>query len=79
MKQDSNFFDDLRTTLRYYRQPPRIKKLIELYEEMSPEQQAHAGRIGAQLWSRVDTLSPMGAFELTMAILSWAERNEEIL
>lgn len=76
MKQDSNFFDDLRTTLRYYRQPPRIKKLIELYEEMSPEQQAHAGRIGAQLWASTELL-PAGAFELTMKILLWAEKAEE--
>ena len=72
MKQDSRFFDGLIPT-------PKLSRLYALYEEMSPEQQAHAGRIGAQLWSRVDTLSPMGAFELTMAILSWAERNEEIL
>ena len=60
----------------YLNVPERQWQLYELYQEMSPEQQAHANRIGAQIWARTE-LSPAGAFELTMAILSWAERVDE--
>jgi len=72
MKQDSRFFDGLVPS-------PKLARLYALYEEMSPEQQAHAGRIGAQLWAKCDTLSPAGAFELTMAILNWVEENEHVV
>lgn len=51
-------------------------ELYQLYQAMEPEQQAHANKIGAKLWARTE-LTPAGAFELTMAILSWAERKEE--
>lgn len=66
---DDKFFD-------YLNVPERQWKEYELYQSMSPEQQAHANRIGARLWARTE-LSPAGAFELTMALLGWAERNEE--
>ena len=62
------FFDYLNVSDRQWR-------LYELYQAMCPEQQAHANRIGAQLWARTE-LTPAGAFELTMAILSWAEQVE---
>jgi len=66
---DDRFFDYLNVSDRQW-------KLYELYQAMEPEQQAHASRIGAKLWARTE-LTPAGAFELTMAILSWAEKVEE--
>ena len=69
-KTNDNFFDSIAV-------PSYLEKEYQLYEAMSVEQQAHAGRIGAKLWAKCDTLSPAGAFELTMAILNWAEREEQ--
>lgn len=66
---DDRFFANLNV-------PDDQWKLYELYLEMEPEQQEHANRIGAKLYARTE-LTPAGAFELTMAILSWAERKEE--
>ena len=64
------FIDAIRPT-------PQIAELMMVYDEMSDEQQKHACKICAQLWARVDHLSPAGAFELTMKVLLWAERNEQ--
>ena len=68
---DDRFFD-------YLNVPDRQWQLYELYQEMSPEQQAHANRIGARLWARTE-LSPAGAFELTMQLLAWAEKAEDTI
>lgn len=67
---DDRFFD-------YLNVPERQWELYELYEMMTDEQKAHASRIGAKLWARTE-LSPAGAFELTMALLSWAEKVDMI-